>query len=55
MSRLRPGERALASMRAHLSLSATDDYGWSYEIVPASGGDADCEDAERFRLVRWGR
>ena len=31
------------------------DRGWSYEIVPASCGDAACEDDVRLHLVRWGR
>jgi hypothetical protein len=32
-----------------------DDRGGSFEIVPASCGDAACEDEVRLRLVRWGR
>ena len=32
-----------------------DDRGWTYQIIPASCGDAACEDEVRLRLVRWGR
>jgi hypothetical protein len=32
-----------------------DDRGWSYEIIPASCGDAACEDDIRLHLVRWRR
>jgi hypothetical protein len=32
-----------------------DDCGRSFEIVPASCGNAACEDDERPRLVRWER
>lgn len=31
-----------------------EDRGWAHEIVPATCGDAACEDDVKLRLVRWG-